>query len=103
MSDKFLIAGIYLGVVNMVTFALFAYDKYCAQHDRWRVRESTLLFWSAIGGALGAGVAMEVCRHKTLHLKFKFGVPLLLFVQIILIGLLLTNPGNIVGKVLQNF
>ncbi len=101
MSDKFLIAGIYLGVVNVVTFALFAYDKYCAQHDRWRVRESTLLFWSAIGGALGAGIAMEICRHKTLHLKFKFGVPLLLFVQIILIGLLLTNPGNIVGKLLS--
>ncbi len=101
MSDKFLIAEIYLGVVNVVTFALFAYDKYCAQHDRWRVRESTLLFWSAIGGALGAGIAMEICRHKTLHLKFKFGVPLLLFVQIILIGLLLTNPGNIVGKLLS--
>ncbi|MBE8952736.1 MAG: DUF1294 domain-containing protein [Quinella sp. 1Q7] len=101
MSDKFLIAGIYLGVVNVVTFALFAYDKYCAQHDRWRVRESTLLFWSAIGGALGAGIAMEICRHKTLHLKFKFGVPLLLFVQIILIGLLLTNPANIVDKLLS--
>ena len=101
MSEKFLIAGIYLGVVNVVTFALFAYDKYCAQHDRWRVRESTLLFWSAIGGALGAGIAMEICRHKTLHLKFKFGVPLLLFVQIILIGLLLTNPGNIVDKLLS--
>lgn len=101
MSDKFLIAGIYLGVVNVVTFALFAYDKYCAQHDRWRVRESTLLFWSAIGGALGAGIAMELCHHKTLHLKFKFGVPLLLFVQIILIGLLLTNPGNIVDKLLS--
>ena len=101
MSDKFLIAAVYLAVVNVVTFALFAYDKYCAQHDRWRVRESTLLFWSAIGGALGAGIAMEICRHKTLHLKFKFGVPLLLFVQIILIGLLLTNPANIVGKLLS--
>lgn len=101
MSDKFLIAGIYLSVVNVVTFALFAYDKYCAQHDRWRVRESTLLFWSAIGGALGAGIAMEICRHKTLHLKFKFGVPLLLFVQIILIGLLLTNPANIIDKLLS--
>ena len=102
MQDKFLIAAVYLAVVNVVTFALFAYDKYCAQHDRWRVRESTLLFWSAIGGALGAGIAMEICRHKTLHLKFKFGVPLLLFVQIILIGLLLTNPGNIVGKLLSS-
>ena len=91
----------YLVAVNVVTFGLFCYDKYCAQHDMWRVRESTLLLWSAVGGALGAGVAMELFRHKTLHLKFKFGVPLLLFVQIILIGLLLTNPGNIVERLLQ--
>ena len=101
MHEKFLFAGIYLLAVNVITFALFAWDKYCATHDRWRVRESTLLFWAAIGGAVGAGTAMEICRHKTLHLKFKFGVPLLLFVQIILIGLLLFNPENIFGKFFQ--
>ena len=99
MQDRFLLVGIYLVAVNAVTFALFAYDKWCAKHDKWRVRESTLLFWAAIGGAVGAGAAMEICHHKTLHLKFKFGVPLLLFVQIILIGLLLVNPNNIVGKI----
>ena len=101
MEKKFLFAGTYLLAVNAVTFALFAWDKYCATHDKWRVRESTLLFWSAIGGALGAGIAMEICHHKTLHLKFKFGVPLLLFVQIILIGVLLTNPGDILGKIMR--
>ena len=101
MQEIFLFAGIYLAVVNVITFALFAWDKYCATHDKWRVPEAKLLFWAAIGGALGAGAAMEICHHKTLHLKFKFGVPLLLFVQIILIGLLLTNPGNILGKIFQ--
>ena len=101
MQEKFLIAGAYLVAVNVVTFGLFAYDKYCATHDKWRIRESTLLFWAAIGGAIGAGAAMELFRHKTLHLKFKFGVPLLLFVQIILIGIVLTNPGNIVGRLLS--
>ena len=98
MQEKYLIAGAYLAAVNAITFALFAYDKYCARHDKWRVRESTLLFWAAIGGAAGAVLAMEICHHKTLHLKFKFGVPLLLFVQIILIGVLLVNPGNILEK-----
>ena len=101
MEEKFLVAGAYLVAVNVVTFALFAWDKYCATHGKWRVRESTLLFWAAIGGSLGAGVAMEICHHKTLHLKFKFGVPLLLFLQIILIGVLLTNPGNILGKIFR--
>ena len=101
MQEKILFAGIYLLAVNVMTFALFAWDKYCATHDRWRVRESTLLFWSAIGGALGAGAAMEICHHKTLHLKFKFGVPFLLFVQIILFGVLLFNPENILEKIFQ--
>ncbi|MBQ6005351.1 MAG: DUF1294 domain-containing protein [Selenomonadaceae bacterium] len=99
MQDKFLFAGAYLAAVNVVTFALFAWDKYCATHDKWRVRESTLLFWSAIGGAIGAGAAMNICHHKTLHLKFKFGVPFLLFIQIILFGILLFNPGNILEKI----
>lgn len=101
MDEKFLFAGAYLVAVNVVTFALFAYDKYCAQHDKWRVRESTLLFWAAIGGSIGAGLAMNIFRHKTLHLKFKFGVPFLLFAQIILIVVLLTNPGNILGKIFR--
>ena len=98
MQEKFLYAGIYFAAVNVATFGLFAWDKYCATHNKWRVSEAKLLFWSAMGGALGAGLAMEICRHKTLHLKFKFGVPLLLFLQIILIGLLLTNPGNVLKK-----
>lgn len=101
MSEKFLIFAGYFVVVNVVAFAMFAYDKWCAQNDKWRVRESTLLFWAAIGGAIGAGLAMEICHHKTLHLKFKFGVPILLFLQIIFIGLLLTNPGNIFGRFLR--
>lgn len=101
MSEKFLIFAGYFVVVNVVAFAMFAYDKWCAQNDKWRVRESTLLFWAAIGGAIGAGLAMEICHHKTLHLKFKFGVPILLFLQIIFIGLLLTNPGNILGRFLR--
>lgn len=100
MQEKFLIPVAYFVAVNVITFALFAYDKYCAQHDKWRVRESTLLFWAAIGGALGAGLAMEFCHHKTLHLKFKYGVPFLFFLQVLLVLLAVTNPGGIVEKVL---
>ena len=101
MQENFLFAGAYLAAVNVLTFALFAWDKYCATHNKWRVRESTLLFWAAMGGTVGAGLAMEICHHKTLHMKFKFGVPLLLFVQIILIGVLLFNPENILGKIFR--
>lgn len=100
MQEKILMAVAYLAAVNVITFALFAYDKYCAKNNKWRVSESTLLFFAAIGGSLGAGAAMEICHHKTLHLKFKYGVPLLLFLQIILVGLIMLNPGNILEKIL---
>lgn len=100
MNDRHLITLGYLVAVNIFTFALYAYDKYCATHDKWRVPEAKLLFWSAIGGALGAGLAMNFCHHKTSHLKFKLGVPILLFIQIILGGLILTNPGNILEQIL---
>lgn len=92
MQEKIFIVAAYLVAVNIVTFALYAYDKYCAKNDKWRVRESTLLIWAAIGGSLGAGAAMEICHHKTLHKKFKFGVPVLFFLHIILIGLLILKP-----------
>lgn len=92
MQEKFLIPVAYLIAINVVTFALYAYDKWCAQHDKWRVRESTLLIFAIIGGSIGAVAAMEIFRHKTLHLKFKFGVPLIFFLQIVLIGVLVMNP-----------
>lgn len=94
MQGNFFIVVAYFAAINVITFASFAYDKYCAKNNKWRVRESTLLFLAAIGGSLGAVAAMEICHHKTLHLKFKFGVPILFFLQIILIGLLIFNPGN---------
>ena len=102
MQESFYIIPAYFVTANVITFALFAYDKYCAKHDKWRVRESTLLIWAAIGGTVGAIAAMEICHHKTLHLKFKYGIPLLFFLQIILIGLIYFNPGNILEKILAD-
>ena len=49
MQEKFFVAGDSLAAVNVITFALFAYDK---THNKWRIQGSALLFWTAIGGAL---------------------------------------------------
>ncbi len=99
MSEKFFMAAAYLLATNIFAFVLFAYDKWCAQHDRWRVRESTLLFWSAIGGSLGACLAMGILHHKTLHLKFKFGVPFFLCLHAVIIALIYVNPSNFIEKI----
>ncbi len=98
-SDKILIYFlVYLLAINVITFAVYAWDKYCAVHDKWRVSEFNLLALAVIGGTIGAVAAMEVCHHKTLHLKFKFGLPVIFFLQIILVGLVYFNPNGLVSK-----
>ena len=71
----------YLVLINIASFLLYGWDKGCAQHQWQRISEMTLLFAAAIGGSLGALVGMKIFHHKTLHLKFRLGVPLLLLVQ----------------------
>lgn len=70
----------YLLVVNLLTFVTYGIDKYKARHNRWRVREASLLLLAALGGSIGALLAMKVFRHKTQHKKFRFGVPAILLV-----------------------
>ena len=73
---------IYLIIINAITFVVYGIDKWKAKQARWRIRESTLLGLAAIGGSIGALLAMKVWHHKTLHKQFIYGVPLILFVQI---------------------
>ena len=80
---------IYLAIINVVTFFLYGIDKYKARHDKWRVKESTLIWLSVFGGSVGAWLGMKVWHHKTLHNKFKYGIPLILFAQILVIILIL--------------
>ena len=74
----------YFIVVTLFTFVLYGIDKYKACHQRWRISEATLLLMAAIGGSVGALLGMKVFRHKTQHLKFKIGVPLILLLQLTL-------------------
>lgn len=67
----------YIIAINVVTFAAFGIDKWKARHHSWRISEATLLSLAAVGGSLGAYMAMRFFRHKTLHKKFTLGVPAL--------------------------
>lgn len=75
----------YLLLINLVTFVLYGIDKWKAKTDRWRIPEATLLWLAAAGGSIGAWCGMKVWHHKTLHKKFRFGVPAILFVQLALV------------------
>ncbi len=80
--------GLYLLSMNIAAFACYGWDKFCAKRGKWRVPEHTLLFLAAIGGSIGAYLAMMVFRHKTQHLKFKFGVPIIFLIQLAVAGYL---------------
>lgn len=75
---------IYLVIINIVTFVLYAADKVKAMRHKWRIPEAVLLFFALIGGSVGALLGMVLCRHKTKHRKFTIGVPLILILQVVL-------------------
>lgn len=74
---------IYLILVNLTAFMLYGIDKIKARHHKWRIPEATLLLAAAIGGSAGALLGMLVFRHKTKHLKFVIGVPLILITELL--------------------
>lgn len=78
----------YLLIINALAFLLMLADKRKAVKKVWRIPEATLLAVAAIGGSLGAILGMRLFRHKTLHLKFSLGLPLMLAAHILLLILL---------------
>ncbi len=82
---KYLI--IYLLFINIVSFFIYGLDKNKAKKGKWRIKESTLLFFSLLGGGLGSFLGMQIYRHKTQKMKFKFGVPFLTIVFLVILYL----------------
>ena len=78
------IAFIYIVSINALALVLMLMDKYKAKKNLWRIPEATLLGIAAIGGSLGAIVGMRLFHHKTKHLKFAIGLPILLVIHILL-------------------
>ena len=81
----------YLAVVNVFAFVLYGADKYFAVRGKWRISERNLLLIAAVGGSLGAYLAMNLFRHKTKHKKFTVGVPLIFLLQVFLAAFLRTR------------
>jgi len=74
---------IYLSVINALGFLLMLVDKWKARTNRWRIPEATLMTVAALGGSIGSLAGMYLVRHKTKHLKFTVGIPLILAVQVV--------------------
>lgn len=76
---------IWLIIINIITFAFFGIDKKKAIDGKFRISESTLFLLSILGGSLGGFIAMHTFHHKTKKWYFKFGIPLILIAQVLLI------------------
>ena len=80
---------IYLAVINVATFLTFGIDKLKAKHAKWRIREAALLTLAVLGGSIGAWLGMQVWHHKTMHKRFKYGIPAIIIAQLLVIGYIL--------------
>ena len=74
----------YLLAVNLAAFVMYGIDKRRAGRGMWRIPESRLLLIAVFGGSPGAWAGMYSFRHKTQHLKFKYGIPAILILQLAL-------------------
>ena len=93
---------IYLGIINVIAFGLFAVDKKRAVHNgeiekakrrrkpeparamKRRIPERTLFVTAALGGSIGAMAGMWLLRHKTRHWYFVYGMPAILLLQLLI-------------------
>ena len=78
----------YLLIINAIAFILMMADKQKAKKRKWRIPEATLMGFAALGGSIGAWFGMQFFRHKTKHIKFTLGIPLIFAAQVALAVLL---------------
>lgn len=91
MSEYQRIIIIYLLVINIATFFTYGIDKWKAKKSKWRIREASLLALAVLGGSIGAWIGMKVWHHKTMHKKFKYGVPAILILQLALLAYIICS------------
>ncbi|WP_419955989.1 DUF1294 domain-containing protein [Neobacillus niacini] len=77
-------------IMNLIGMIVMKVDKERAKKHQYRISEKTLWLVALFGGAVGTTLGMQLYRHKTKHLSFKVGFPLLAAAEIILLGYFFT-------------
>ena len=85
----------YIALINLIAFATMGIDKSRAINRLWRISESALFILALAGGSIGAIIGMRLFHHKTRHWYFVYGMPFILFLQLILIFFLYNAPFEI--------
>ncbi|MCR5716134.1 MAG: DUF1294 domain-containing protein [Lachnospiraceae bacterium] len=92
MRDVVQVILIYLACVNIAGFAAMGIDKWKARKRVWRIPEATLFTIALVGGSIGSILGMQLFRHKTKHMSFVIGMPVILVLQIALVLFLCWGP-----------
>ncbi|MBR5795397.1 MAG: DUF1294 domain-containing protein [Erysipelotrichaceae bacterium] len=82
---------LYFMIINLVGFVMMCVDKQLAIHHKNRVPEKVLFLIAIIGGSLGSILGMYAFRHKTKHLSFVIGMPVILIIQLVLVYFVIHN------------
>ncbi|MCQ2507614.1 MAG: DUF1294 domain-containing protein [Dorea sp.] len=93
---------IYLLAINLTGFLSMGIDKRKAVKNHWRTKEKTLFLFALLGGTIGSILGMKVFHHKTRKWYFKYGMPLILTLQILIpVGLFFYFRGQAVVFLFQ--
>ena len=71
-------------IMTLVGYLVIGADKLRAQNHQWRISERALFTIAILMGAIGVNVAMYVYRHKTRHLSFVIGMPIIALLNILI-------------------
>ena len=77
----------YIAVISLISIIVCIYDKKISKRNdvRLRIPEKSLFIWSAVGGSLAMYITMRLIRHKTKHVSFMVGIPVIIILHIALI------------------
>lgn len=75
----------YLILINLAGFFSMCIDKRRARKGKYRISERWLFLIAAVGGSAGSLFGMYLFHHKTRHKRFVIGLPIILFLQIVIL------------------
>ena len=80
----------YIVIISLISVIVCIYDKGISKKNKveLRVPEKTLMLLSAIGGSVAMYLTMLLIRHKTKHVKFMLGIPVIIALHAAIVYLL---------------